>query len=139
MAECLDLPVVPEAGSLDELVKNIEESVALFLKDEDLGRVGPGGAPGGAWDARTRRRLMGRRRLLSESQVVSILGTFGFSVHDQRGSQVKLRRVVTNGVNETLVVPLHDDLDQGTLHDLFRQASRYIAASELRSRFFFEE
>jgi hypothetical protein len=36
VAECLEFPIVTEAAWLDELVKNIEESVALFLKDEDL-------------------------------------------------------------------------------------------------------
>jgi predicted RNase H-like HicB family nuclease len=40
IAECLELPIVTEASSLDELVKNIEESVALFLKDEDLSELG---------------------------------------------------------------------------------------------------
>ncbi len=40
VAECLDLPIVTEAASLDELVKNIEESLALFLKDEDLPELG---------------------------------------------------------------------------------------------------
>jgi predicted RNase H-like HicB family nuclease len=36
VAECLDFPIVTEAGSLDQLVTNIKESVSLFLKDEDL-------------------------------------------------------------------------------------------------------
>ncbi len=40
VAECLDFPIVTEAASLDELVKNIEESVALFLKEEDLPELG---------------------------------------------------------------------------------------------------
>lgn len=39
-AECLEFPIVTEAPSLDELVKKIEESVALFLKDEDLAELG---------------------------------------------------------------------------------------------------
>ncbi len=40
IAECLELPIVTEASSLDELVRNIEDSVALFLKDEDLSALG---------------------------------------------------------------------------------------------------
>ena len=40
VAECLDFPIVTEAGSLDELVRSIEESVGLFLKDEDLAELG---------------------------------------------------------------------------------------------------
>jgi predicted RNase H-like HicB family nuclease len=40
IAECLEFPIVTEASSLDELVRNIEDSVALFLKDEDLSELG---------------------------------------------------------------------------------------------------
>ena len=40
VAECLEFPIVTEAPSLDELVANIEESVSLFLKDEDLSELG---------------------------------------------------------------------------------------------------
>ncbi len=69
---------------------------------------------------------MGRLRPLSGNQVISILHGFGFAVHDQHGSHVKLRRASAGGANETMVVPLHRDLDRGTLHALFRQASRYI-------------
>jgi predicted RNase H-like HicB family nuclease len=36
VAECIDLPVVTQAKSLDELVENIEEAIALHLEDEDL-------------------------------------------------------------------------------------------------------
>jgi len=50
---------------------------------------------------------------------------FGFEVHSQRGSHAKLRRV-------------SDELDVGTLHAVFRQASRYIPADELRPYFFAE-
>lgn len=35
IAEGLDLPVVTQAKSLDELAKNIEEAVSLHLADED--------------------------------------------------------------------------------------------------------
>lgn len=39
-AECLEFAIVTEATSLDQLVKNIEESVSLFLKGEDLSELG---------------------------------------------------------------------------------------------------
>ena len=35
IAESLDLPVVTQAKTLDELAKNIEEAVSLHLEDED--------------------------------------------------------------------------------------------------------
>lgn len=37
VAECLDLPVVTQARTLDELAANIQEAVALHLDGEDLG------------------------------------------------------------------------------------------------------
>jgi predicted RNase H-like HicB family nuclease len=40
VAECLELPIVTQAPTLDELVRNSEESVALFLKDENLSELG---------------------------------------------------------------------------------------------------
>ena len=40
VAECLDLPLVTEADSLDQLARNITESIGLFLEDEDPAEFG---------------------------------------------------------------------------------------------------
>ena len=40
VAECLDLPVVTQAPTLDELARNIQEAVALHLEGEDLAELG---------------------------------------------------------------------------------------------------
>jgi predicted RNase H-like HicB family nuclease len=40
VAECLDLPVVTEAPTLDELAANIREAIALHLEGEDLAELG---------------------------------------------------------------------------------------------------
>ena len=40
MAECLDLPVVTQAPTLDELAENIREAVGLQLEGEDLSELG---------------------------------------------------------------------------------------------------
>jgi len=40
VAECLDLPVVTEAPTLDELAVNIREAIALHLAGEDLAEAG---------------------------------------------------------------------------------------------------
>ena len=40
VAECLDLPVVTEAPTLDELALNIREAIALHLEGEDLAELG---------------------------------------------------------------------------------------------------
>ncbi|MDQ7839605.1 MAG: type II toxin-antitoxin system HicA family toxin [bacterium] len=53
------------------------------------------------WRVRTPLTLP-RLRRLSGDQVVAILARFGFMVHSQRGSHVKLRRVTTTGS-----VPVH--------------------------------
>jgi len=40
VAECLDLPVVTQADTLEELTANIREAVALHLEGEDLAELG---------------------------------------------------------------------------------------------------
>ncbi|MEM2902807.1 MAG: type II toxin-antitoxin system HicB family antitoxin [Candidatus Bathyarchaeia archaeon] len=37
VAECLDLPVVTQGKTLDEVVGNIKEAIELHLEGEDLG------------------------------------------------------------------------------------------------------
>ena len=36
VAECLDLPVVTQGETLDEVTENLREAIALHLKGEDL-------------------------------------------------------------------------------------------------------
>ncbi len=73
---------------------------------------------------------------LSGSEVVDIMRIFGFEIYSQRGSHVKLRRIVVTGERQTLTIPLHAELDVGTLHAIIRQATHYITETELRSRFY---
>jgi len=40
VAECLDLPVVTQARTLDELAVNIREAVSLHLEGENLAELG---------------------------------------------------------------------------------------------------
>jgi predicted RNase H-like HicB family nuclease len=40
VAECLDLPVVTQAATLDELAANIREAISLHLEGEDLAEMG---------------------------------------------------------------------------------------------------
>ena len=40
VAECLDLPVVTQAPTLDELALNIREAIGLHLEGEDLAELG---------------------------------------------------------------------------------------------------
>ena len=81
---------------------------------------------------------MPRMRTLSGTEVMAILGEFGFHPVSQRGSHLKLRRVVDLGSAQTLTVPNHKEIDRGTLQAIFRQASRFIPETELRRVFFTE-
>jgi predicted RNA binding protein YcfA (HicA-like mRNA interferase family) len=73
---------------------------------------------------------------LSGSDIVRILGLFGFSVVTQRGSHVKLRRIGNAGEKQTITIPLHSEIDIGTVKAIFRQASRYIPEDQLRRHFY---
>jgi predicted RNA binding protein YcfA (HicA-like mRNA interferase family) len=79
---------------------------------------------------------MPKLRCLSSSEVIRILDRFDFAVYSQRGGHVKLRRIGPGGEKQTLTVPQHRELDTGTLRAIFRQASRYIPADELRLHFY---
>ncbi len=79
---------------------------------------------------------MPKPKVLSGTEVVRILASFGFSVASQRGSHIKLRRVLPDGARQTLTVPNHRELDRGTVLGIYRQALRYIPEVELAPHFF---
>ena len=81
---------------------------------------------------------MAKLRVLSGLHVIEILRAFGFEEFGQRGSHVKLRRVLRDGRRQTLTVPNHREIDRGTLHAIYRQACRYVPEAQLRARFFLE-
>jgi predicted RNA binding protein YcfA (HicA-like mRNA interferase family) len=67
---------------------------------------------------------------------VKIFAVFGFEVVSQRGSHIKLRRILSDGVKQTLTVPNHRELDRGTVVGIYRQALRYLSAETLAPHFF---
>ncbi len=77
---------------------------------------------------------MPRLKKLSGKEVVKILLSFGFEVAGQRGSHIKLKRLISEA-QQTLTIPMHDELDVGTLHAIYRQVSRYISPEDLRHHF----
>ena len=81
---------------------------------------------------------MPKLRRLSGAEIIAILGRFGFGQHAERGSHVKLRRVLSDGTVQTLTVPVHDELDTGTCRAILRQASRFIPEQDLRPHFYTE-
>ena len=80
---------------------------------------------------------MPRLKVLSGEDVIKILESFNFAVISQKGSHVKLRRII-NKIYQTLTIPNHKELDKGTLRAIFNQASKYISEAELMPHFYNE-
>jgi predicted RNA binding protein YcfA (HicA-like mRNA interferase family) len=57
---------------------------------------------------------MPKLRRLSGADLVQIFSQFGFGIHSQKGSHIKLRRVNASGERQTLTVPNHAQIDTGT-------------------------
>ncbi len=57
-------------------------------------------------------------------------------VASQRGSHIKLRRVLPDGTRQSLTIPNHRELDPGTLKAIYRQALRYVRDEDLRRHFY---
>ncbi len=81
---------------------------------------------------------MSKLKTLSGREVVDILKSFKFETASQRGSHIKIVRILPDASRQTLTIPLHDELDKGTLRAIYRQALRYIGEDELKSRFYTE-
>lgn len=79
---------------------------------------------------------MPKLKLLSGREIIKIFSKFRFEIVSQKGSHVKLRRVLEDGTKQTLTIPIHDELDKGTIKAIFRQALRYIPEEELKHYFY---
>jgi predicted RNA binding protein YcfA (HicA-like mRNA interferase family) len=78
---------------------------------------------------------MSKLKPLFGTDAIAIFKKFGFEIHSQKGSHIKLRRITPLG-KETLTIPNHRELATGTCQALFRQATRYILESELFPYFY---
>jgi predicted RNA binding protein YcfA (HicA-like mRNA interferase family) len=81
---------------------------------------------------------MPKLKTLSGTDVVKIFSLFGFAIEVQRGSHAKLRRVLPDATRQTLTIPVHDEIDKGTLKAIYRQALRYLTEDRLRPHFYSE-
>jgi len=81
---------------------------------------------------------MPKLKTLSGEEIIEILKKFGFSILAQKGSHVKLRRIIGNDLRQTLTIPNHKELDKGTIKAIYSQPSRYISEEELRIHFYSE-
>lgn len=76
-------------------------------------------------------------RRLSGQNVIKIFNSFGFEISRKKGSHINLVRELY-GRKQILSVPNHKEIDRGTLHEIFKQALRFITDSELRKYFYTE-
>jgi len=70
--------------------------------------------------------------------IIGILENAGFFIAGQKGSHIKLKRILTDGTSQTLTIPNHDELDKGTLKAIYNQTLRYISEDILRQHFYTE-
>lgn len=72
---------------------------------------------------------MGKRRVLSGSDVVALLASHGFAKIRQRGSHVVMRRRADRSTR-SVIVPMHKELKGGTLSSIIRQSGLDRSAFE---------
>jgi len=58
--------------------------------------------------------------VLKSSEIVKILGRFGFVFKSQKGSHAKYVRV--SSPKRTVIIPMHDEVAKGTLQNILEQA-----------------
>lgn len=75
---------------------------------------------------------------ISGLDAIAIFRKFGFEVVSQRGSHAKLVHVTDYGDRQILTIPVHKELDTGTLRAIIRHASAFIPEDELRAHFYSE-
>lgn len=79
---------------------------------------------------------MPKLKILSGQEIIKIFISFGFVAVAQKGSHIKLARVIEENSRQTLTIPNHNELDKGTIKAIYRQALRYIPESELKRHFY---
>ena len=133
VAECLEVAVVTQGRSLDEALANLRSALELRLSDERLARAGLSSSPQPDRELRVSglHDLMPRLRRGTEKP-----RWFRLCVVSMRGSRAKMVRVTQAGEWQVSTVSMHSQVAIGTRRAIDRQAARYIADGEFRSKFF---
>lgn len=79
---------------------------------------------------------MPKLKNLSGKDVVKIFKDLGFLIAGQKGSHIKLKRIVNNNFKQTLTIPNHKELDTGTIKAIYNQSLRYFSEKEMRKFFY---
>lgn len=80
---------------------------------------------------------MPKLRRLSGVQVVAIFHIFGFAIAGQKGSHVKLSRII-DGRRQILTIPNHKEIDTGTLRAIYRMTPESVTLLKKVSVTFYE-
>lgn len=78
---------------------------------------------------------MPKLRVLSGKEIIKIFNGFGFAIQSQKGSHIKLVRILGNQ-KQVLLIPNHNEIDIGTIKAIYRQAGNYITEIELNPFFY---
>ncbi|MCL4547658.1 MAG: type II toxin-antitoxin system HicA family toxin [Bacteroidetes bacterium] len=81
---------------------------------------------------------MPKLKVLSGEDIITVFKKFDFEIAGQKGSHVKLTRLLQDASVQSLTIPNHKEIDRGTLKAILRQSSKYIPESELRKYFYTE-
>ena len=79
---------------------------------------------------------MPKPKHLSGRDVVKILEGFGFHIESQRGSHIKMRRILKDGTRQAIIIPDHKELAHGTIRGIYRKAALYVPDQDLHPHFF---
>ena len=71
---------------------------------------------------------MPKLRVLTSKEIIKFLEQQGFMIDRQRGSHAILLRSVSFS-KQVLTVPVHKNLDKGTIKTLYNQISRFVPES----------
>ena len=76
---------------------------------------------------------MPKLKRLSGKELIKILEGFGFKVISQKGSHVRLQRMI-----DDMTIPLHGskEIKLGTLSGIYKQAVEFIPEDDLREHFY---
>ena len=80
---------------------------------------------------------MPKLRRLSGKQVLKILEGFGFEIYSQKGSHIRLQRVV-DGQEQRLLVAVHGSktIKPATLKSVYRDTCRFVSEQEVKEQFY---
>jgi predicted RNA binding protein YcfA (HicA-like mRNA interferase family) len=67
--------------------------------------------------------------VVSGKELVKFLGGLGYSVERQKGSHIRLKKIIPGG-HHSVTVPAHKEVAKGTLNDILEKVSIYAQISK---------